>query len=257
MAEAMKARIMARVEAASLEEAQVTEAPAANAAANASEEKPAVQKAKAQARAEELAERSKVYQLTPSEKAERLRHEKEMKQLAQANRAHQAKAARAGIGTASVVLTPYDELQKALRADSDAEEEEDAPEAPAPPAKKSSMRGKRKKGVAFAAALVEKKKDGQKKDVAYYRRCPCVCCIPKETVAGYHGCSSAAAYRASLIEDPTPFQFAKLNPDMSGNPFELTKMVYATKEDPKFEQGRSTYVPALDLRDKDLEPISP
>ena len=170
MAEAMKARIMARVEAASLEVAQVTEAPAANAAANASEEKAApVQKAKAQARAEELAERSKVYQLTPSEKAERLRHEKEMKQLAQANRAHQAKAARAGIGTASVVLTPYDELQKALRADSDAEEEDDAPEAPAPPAKKSAMRGKSKKGVAFAAAPVEKKKDGQKKDVAYYR----------------------------------------------------------------------------------------
>lgn len=167
MAEAMKARIMARVEAASQEMAQLTEAPAANAAAKASEEKAAVQKAKAQARAED-AERSKVYQRTPSEKAERLRHEKDMKQLAQANRAHQAKTARAGIGTASVVLTPYDELQKALREDEDAEEE-DAPEAPAPPAKKSAVWGKSKKGVAFVGAPPVEKKEDEKKDVAYYR----------------------------------------------------------------------------------------
>ena len=173
MAEAMKARIMARVEAASLEAAQLTEAPAANAAAKAPEEKAAVQKAKAQARAEDAegestAGRSKLYQRTPSEKAERLRHEKEAKQLAQANRAHQAKAARAGIGTASVVLTPYGQLQKALREDSDAEGD-DAPEAPAPPANESAVRGKSKKGVAFAGAPVGKKEDEQKKDVAYYR----------------------------------------------------------------------------------------
>ena len=91
----------------------------------------------------------------------RLRHEKEAKQLAQANLAHKAKTAPRGIGTASVVLSPYDELQMAMGEDSG----EDSPEAPAPRAKKSAMRGSSKKGVAFVEAPVEK----IKKDSDYYR----------------------------------------------------------------------------------------
>ena len=167
MAEVMKARIMARVEAASLEVAQVTEAPAANAAANASEEKPAVQKAKAQARRRSLRRGARSTQLTPSEKAERLRHEKEMKQLAQANRAHQAKAARAGIGTAVVLTraTSPEGLARGFGRRGGGRRARGSRAA----GKKSAMRGKSKKGVAFAADPVEKKKGEQKKDVAYYR----------------------------------------------------------------------------------------
>ena len=189
MAEAIKARMMARVEAANLEAAQAQgsslqtsqEAAAANAAARASEESEAVEKAKARARAEEEArkhkekdaERSKVYQRAKEERdaasALRLRHEKEAKQLAQANLAHKAKTERQrGIGTASVVLSPYDQLQMAMGEDSDPEEA--APEAPASRAKKGAKlpRGASTKGVPFATAPVEKKKLPEK-DVAYYR----------------------------------------------------------------------------------------
>ena len=187
MAEAIKARMMARVEAANLEAAQAQgsslqtsqEAAAANAAARASEESEAVEKAKARARAEEEArkhkekdaERSKVYQRAKEERdaasALRLRHEKEAKQLAQANLAHKAKTERQrGIGTASVVLSPYDQLQMAMGEDSDPEEA--APEAPASRAKKGAKLPRGTKGVPFATAPVEKKKLPEK-DVAYYR----------------------------------------------------------------------------------------
>ena len=246
MAEAMKARIMARVEAANIEAAQGSslqtsqEAAAANAAAKASEEKEAVEMAKARARAEEEArkhkaedaERSRNYQHaqdTAEASALRLRHEKESKQLAQANLAHKAKTAQRGIATASVVLSPYDQLQLVMGEDSDPEEA--APEALAPRAKKAAMRGTSKKGVAFVNAPVEKKKD-----VAYYRAE-----IAAAEILGKHKTAEALynearalgfelphwrsdgararqlSARTVPVKDLTPAQYAKQEMDLDNN----------------------------------------
>ena len=247
MAEAMKARIMARVESANVEAAQGSslqtsqEVATTNAAAKASEEKEVVEKGKARARAEEEArkhkaqdaERSRVDQkakLTADTEALalRLRHEKEAKQLAQANLAHKAKTAPRGIGTASVVLSPYDELQMAMGEDSG----EDSPEAPAPRAKKSAMRASSKKGVAFVEAPVEK----IKKDSDYYRSE-----IAAAEILGKHEISEALYNEAKAlgydlphwrsdgararqlsartipVQDMTPAQYAKRELDLDND----------------------------------------
>lgn len=214
MAEALKARLMARVEAATLEsepaqessQVRVEDAAHARAAAEAAEGK-----AKAQARAEEVIQeearhrekasldRSAQIAVIAEETALRLRYEKLRHERDQMQAANNPKAAvnamakpkatavpkatakpkgketanfaQRSIDTASVVLSPFDQLQLAEDSDPDSDpdfSEKATTKAPALRAqksvKKSATRGTGKKGVAFT-----KNVEQIEKDVAYYR----------------------------------------------------------------------------------------